>query len=120
MPLDRRREVAALGEAAAAQYLQNLGYAIVARNYRCRAGEIDVIAGDDDALVFVEVRTRSSRRFGTPEESITRNKAAKMAACALEYLGAHGSTCPWRIDLIAVEVQGNRVCQLRHVKHALA
>ena len=73
--VDRRRVTAALGEAAAAQYLAHVGYTIVERNYRCRTGEIDLVAWDGDQLVFVEVRTCSSARFGTPEESVTRSKA---------------------------------------------
>jgi putative endonuclease len=116
---DRRRATAALGEAAAAQYLANAGYTIVERNYRCRAGEIDIVARDGDQLVFVEVRTRSSARFGTPEESITRAKADKMRACAFTYLVERDVTRAWRIDFIGVDVHGGRVATLRHLKHAL-
>ncbi len=110
---------AALGEDAAAQYLAHVGYTIVERNYRCRAGEVDVVARDGDQLVFVEVRTRSSPRFGTPEESITSTKAAKMADCAFSYLAERGAARSWRIDFVGVDVQGGRVVRLRHLKHAL-
>ena len=70
-----RQSVAQLGEAAAARYLQHAGHSIVVRNYRCPYGEIDIVARDGPSLVFVEVRARSSDRFGTPEESITAAKA---------------------------------------------
>jgi putative endonuclease len=116
---DRRRTVATLGEEAAAQYLHRAGYAILARNYRCPAGEIDIVAQDGPQLVFVEVRTRSSRRFGTPEESITRTKRAKMAECAYAYLAEQRVTQPWRVDFVGVDVEGGRVRAIRHLKHAL-
>ena len=115
-----RRAVAKLGEDAAAQYLANVGYAIVARNYRCHAGEIDIVARHGTELIFVEVRARSGSGFGTPEESVTRTKSTKMAACALEYLAEHaasGST--WRIDFVGVDVSAGRITHLRHLRHAV-
>jgi putative endonuclease len=118
-----RRAIGTLGEQAAADYLARAGYQIIKRNYRCRAGEVDIVARDGHTLVFVEVRTRTGASFGLPEESITAAKGSRMVATALTYLAEQGeqtdADAEWRVDLIAVDVQGGRVARLRHVKHAL-
>ena len=117
---DPRGAVAKLGEEAAVQYLSRAGYAVVDRNYRCPAGEVDVVARVGRELVFAEVRTRTGPAFGTPEDSITPPKAAKMSACALTYLAERGAgPTSWRVDFIAVDVRGGRVTQIRHLKNAL-
>ena len=117
---DPRRLVAKLGEDAAAQYLARAGYTLLDRNYRCRSGEIDIVAREGEELVFMEVRARSSASFGSPEDSVTAAKAAKMSACALEYLAERAvRTASWRVDFLAVDVRGGRVTQIRHLKHAL-
>ena len=68
------------GEGVAVRFLQEKGYVLVATNYRCRWGEVDIVAQEGDDLVFVEVRTRRSVLYGTPEESITAAKARKLVA----------------------------------------
>jgi putative endonuclease len=91
------------GEQMAADRLAALGYAIVDRNYRCAHGELDLVARRDDCWVFVEVRTRRGKRFGTPEESITPRKRAHLIAAAQHYLQAHNLVdVAWRIDAVAV------------------
>jgi putative endonuclease len=91
------------GEALAAARLAELSYELVERNYRCPAGEIDLVARQGDTWVFVEVRTRRGERFGTPEASITARKRAHMIAAAQHYLQARNlEDVPWRIDLVAV------------------
>src|SRR5688500_4568618 len=115
-----RQRVGRLGEDAAVQHLERLGWTILHRNHRCGAGEIDVVGLDGTELVFVEVRTRSSTRFGAPEEALTAAKARKLVACALTYLTAEpqgGQS--WRIDFVAVSVHRGRVERLEHFKHAL-
>ena len=93
------------GEALAAERLQALGYEIVTRNYRCAAGEIDVIARHNGAWVFAEVRTRRGSQFGTPEASITPRKRQHLIAAAQSYLQEHSlADVPWRIDVVAVEL----------------
>jgi putative endonuclease len=115
-----RQAVAQLGEAAAARFLQHAGHSIIVQNYRCRYGEIDIVARDGPSLVFVEVRARSSDRFGTPEESITEAKAQRMTRCALAYLSAHAAEQEaWRIDLIAIDVAHGRITRLEHYRHVL-
>ena len=100
-----RDEVAKLGEELARKFLKKRGYRIRETNFRCRAGEIDIVAQQKDYLVFVEVRTKSSLGFGTPEESITQRKKEKLVALALAYINAHQNLPPLcRIDVVAVEV----------------
>ena len=98
-----RRRLGQRGEQIAADRLAGLGYEIVERNYRCAAGEIDLVARHDGRWVFVEVRTRRGDRFGTPEESVTPRKQAHLIASAQHYLQAHDALdSDWRIDAVAV------------------
>ncbi len=93
------------GEALAAEKLAALGYQLVVRNYRCAAGEIDLIARQGDTWVFVEVRTRRGRAFGTPEESLTPRKRQHLIAAAQTYLQENNLLdANWRIDWVAVEL----------------
>ena len=93
------------GEQYAAQYLTDHGYAVRARNWRCPVGEIDLVTEKDGVLIFVEVRTRRSDRLGTPEESITPAKRARLIAAAQTYLDEQGQTDrDWRIDIVAIEI----------------
>ena len=100
-----RQEVGKLGEKAARQFLKKRGYRIHETGFRCPHGEIDIIAQQKDYLVFVEVRTKSSLDFGTPEESITQAKKEKLIASALTYTTTHQNLQSlWRIDFVAVEL----------------
>jgi len=100
-----RQEVGKLGEKAARKFLKKRGYRIRETGFRCHHGEIDIIAQRKDCLVFVEVRTRSSLDFGTPEESITQAKKKKLVASALTYTNTHQNLPPlWRIDVVAIEL----------------
>jgi putative endonuclease len=101
----KRRETGKLGENLACEFLGNNGYSIIERNFRCPGGEADIIAQRQDTLVFVEVRTKTSRQFGSPEESITPTKMDHMRNVAAYYWQSH-SNLPesWRIDIIAIEM----------------
>ena len=100
-----RQEVGKLGEKAARKFLKKRGYRIRETNFRCHHGEIDIIAQKKDCLVFVEVRTKSSLDFGTPEESITQAKKEKLIASALTYTTTQQKLPPlWRIDVVAIEL----------------
>ncbi len=90
----------AAAEALAAEFLVAQGLAIVARNYRCRRGEIDLIARDRDTLVFVEVRLRSSAAFGGAAASITTTKRQRIESTAKHYLATLGREPPCRFDAI--------------------
>ncbi len=101
----RRREVGTLGEKIAVDYLSKQGYRVLETNFRCREGEIDIVAKKDDFLVFVEVRTRRSTSFVTPEESVTPSKIERLITLGQTYIESHQDLPPsWRIDVVAVEL----------------
>ncbi len=116
-----RKTTGNLGETLAADYLQQHGYRIITRNWRCAVGEIDVIARDGDTLVFVEVRTRHGTRHGSPEESITPRKQAKLIKLAYEYLAAMEEMPEkWRIDVVAVVLgRQNSPKRITHIPFAV-
>jgi putative endonuclease len=93
------------GEELALAELSRCGYQVVARNWRSRVGEVDVVAQRDGAWHFFEVRTRRGREFGTPEESLTPAKQRRMVNVALTYLAEHDlNDVAWRVGLVAVEM----------------
>lgn len=103
-----RRETGAHGEKLAQGFLKKRGYRIIETNYRCKVGEIDIVARQKDSLVFVEVRTKRSLVFGTPEESLSYSKRSRMRNAAYQYLRTHENTPEsWRIDLVAIELETN-------------
>ena len=93
----------AAAETLAADFLARRGVEIIARNYRCRGGEIDLIARDRDMLVFVEVRLRSSVAFGGAAASITATKRRRLARAAGHYLAKLGREPPCRFDAILLD-----------------
>ena len=109
------------GEGVAGRFLQEKGYRLLDTNYRCRWGEVDIVAQEGDELVFVEVRTRRGVQHGTPEESVTPAKARRLVATAQDYLQQRGQEgAEWRIDLIAIRLDGNRrVQEIAHLRHAV-
>jgi putative endonuclease len=100
---NRRQQLGRQGEQMAAQALAAAGATILARNWRCPAGEIDLVARDGDTLVVVEVRTRRGEAYGTPEESLTASKQAKLVELGQTYVQETDWAGPWRIDLVAVQ-----------------
>ena len=120
MPSSRSR-TGARGEEVARRSMEAKGYQVVTTNYRCPAGEADIIAWDGACLVFVEVRTRRSLNYGTPEESISRQKAARLIATAETYV--QGCATPpqeWRIDLAPVRVDSRGVvARIDHIQNAI-
>ncbi len=99
----KRRETGIHGEKLARDFLKKRGYRIVETNYRCPQGEVDIVARHKDFLVFVEVRTKTSLAFGSPEESITSAKKERMRAAAYHYQQTHDNLPSlWRIDVVAV------------------
>ncbi len=100
-----RRDTGILGEKIASQFLRKRGYRIKEANYRCPEGEVDLVAEHKDCLVFVEVRTKRSLAFGTPEESITASKKERLKKVAAYYQQTHDALpqqC--RIDVVAIEL----------------
>lgn len=101
---DRRKALGKLGESLAARELERRGYRIVERNWRCATGEMDLVAEQRGVLVFVEVRARRGSERGTPEESLTPRKQAKLIEVAQAYLEEGTADRDWRIDVVAVEL----------------
>jgi putative endonuclease len=116
-----RQEVGKLGEKVAQKFLKKWGYRIRETGFRCRHGEIDIIAQKKDHLVFVEVRTKSNLDFGTPEESITRAKKERIIASALTYTSTHQNLPSlWRIDVVAIELDDKgQTKRIEHIENAI-
>lgn len=100
-------------EARAEHYLKGQGLDIIARNYRCRYGEIDLIARDGATLVFVEVRARRSNAFGGAAASITATKRDKLRRTALHYLAALGRSPRCRFDAVLLSGDADTVEWIR-------
>lgn len=94
--------VGARHERMAEVFLRSRGLRLVARNHRCRLGELDLVMRDRDTLVFVEVRYRSSTRFGTPAETVSYHKQRRLTAAAGHFLQGHPSMLPCRFDVVAI------------------
>lgn len=94
-----------IGEELAVQELERHGYAILARRYRRRGGEIDIIAVDGTTVVFVEVKARQSRAFGDPSEAVTALKRHRLTATARDYVARHQlHDRPCRFDVVAIHM----------------
>ena len=107
------------GENLACDALSRQGYAILARRYRTRIGEIDIVAMDGPTLVFVEVKTRTSEEFGAPAEAVTRRKQRRIVTMARWYLSEHrlhGGLC--RFDVVTVLCRRGLLPVVEVVKNA--
>ncbi|MCZ8520072.1 MULTISPECIES: YraN family protein [Paenibacillus] len=116
-----RRQLGTAGEAAAERYLQGLGMRLLARNWRCRSGEIDLIFLDGELVVFVEVRTRTSARtFGTAAESIDARKQRQVMATSQVYLMQQRlMDRQVRFDVVSAEAEGDgTILHLDHIRSA--
>ena len=104
--MDRSRlNIAKIGESLAVKHLKARGCEILAQNYRARRGEIDLIARDGEFIVFVEVKTRRSLRFGLPQAAVTWQKQRQISKVALAYLQAQNLLdAPCRFDVIAIHL----------------
>jgi putative endonuclease len=109
------------GEKLAAAHLSKQKYTILEMNTRTPYGEIDVIASKDGVIVFVEVKTRSSARFGLPEESVNQRKQAHILSSAQHYIQEHPEVeGSWRIDVIAIQrFRDNRPPLITHFENAV-
>ena len=99
-----RQQLGKLGEDLAVEELERRGYAILARRYRTRCGEIDIVAQDGDTLVFVEVKARATVEFGIAAEAVTRHKQLQLVRMATDYLARfEGPAGPCRFDVVAID-----------------
>lgn len=107
----------ARGEQRAAEHLQQHGYVIACRNYRTRYGEIDLICAAEGYLVFVEVKTRSTTKFGAPRETVTLAKQRKIILAAQQWLIEHPTVLQPRFDVVEVLVSGS-LWRINHIPNA--
>lgn len=112
------KEIGDFGENKACEFLENAGIQIIKRNYRCRMGEIDIIARDGDTIVFAEVKTRITKNFGAPAEYVDFRKQEKIIKTALFYTGR--DDIDMRFDVIEVMYRkaGMEVLEINHIKNA--
>lgn len=107
------------GEDIAAEYLQRYGYKIIDRNFRIRGGEIDIVAIEKNTLVIVEVKTRTSHKFGLPEESITPYKLKFLERAAKFYRNSTKNLpLAERVDVITVDFTGTDAPKINLIKYA--
>jgi putative endonuclease len=106
------------GETAAAELLKDRGYRILERNFRCKAGEIDIIATSGDTIVFCEVKTRTTDRWGQPSEAVDRRKQARLRRLGAIWLSERRASARLiRFDVISVVMQGEQP-RLEHIPDA--
>lgn len=110
---DRRRTLGSYGEDVVAKWYVANGYALVARNWRSKSGEIDVIVSRGNELIICEVKTRSSRRFGSPFEAVTATKQRRIRGLALEFLSENRKYRgrQLRFDVAGVEPSGVEILE---------
>jgi len=107
------------GETLAARILTDTGYRILHRNWRCRHGELDIVAADATTLVICEVKTRSSERFGRPSEAVDRSKTARLRLLTAQYLLEHpGHWDDVRFDVVSVLRPASGPAQVEHLRGA--
>lgn len=101
--------------------MEQQGYCILERNFRCSYGEIDLVAEDAHDLIFVEVKTRRGNAYGLPEEAVTARKQQKLVQVATYYLDLHYcAERSWRIDVVAVQLSvGGKPEEIRIYQHAV-
>ena len=109
MSIDARQSLGKLGEELACAELQRRGYAILARRYRSRFGEIDIIARDGDTVVFVEVKARAGEEFGGAAAAVTRWKQRRITQMAVDFLARQRlSESPCRFDVVAIDFEDGK------------
>lgn len=106
------------GEELACRFLKEKGYKLLERNYRCRAGEIDIVAMQGNDLIFVEVKARSSRVFGDPVEAVTPRKQRQISKAALCYLEKHRYCGAARFDVVAILMHSRNAPEIELVQNA--
>lgn len=114
----RRREIGIFGEKAAVRYLSDHGYAIIETNYRCKLGEIDIIAREKETYVFIEVKTRSNASYGRPAEAINFKKQSHLYKAAQMYIQSKRLFhYDFRFDAIEIIGSADRITEINHIKN---
>ena len=118
-PPSHRAALGAYGERVAVRLLTDAGLQVLDRNWRCRGGELDVVARDGTALVFCEVKTRTAEGFGHPVEAVTPDKQRRLRVLARAWLDAHDHHAPdLRFDVIGVLVPRTGPARVVHLRNA--
>jgi putative endonuclease len=116
---DHRVALGSYGERVAVRALTDAGLLVLDRNWRCREGELDVVARDGDVLVFCEVKTRTGTGFGHPAEAVTAVKRRRLRQLACAWLAAHDQHAPdLRFDVVAVQVPPSGPAGVVHLRNA--
>lgn len=114
-----RQRLGKSGERSAAKYLKKNGYKILIQNYRCKFGEIDIIARDGEVLVFIEVKTRSGTTHGPPAAAVNARKQRQISRAAQYYLAEHSLfDSPARFDVISILYDGSNLRSIDHINNA--
>ncbi|GAA0279365.1 YraN family protein [Cryptosporangium japonicum] len=117
--MSAKQAVGAYGERVALRYLEQAGLVVLDRNWRCAAGELDIVAREGDALVVCEVKTRRGERHGTPAEAVIAAKAARLRRLAMHWIqasGVHPATV--RFDVVSVRPQRSGPARVDHLRGA--
>jgi putative endonuclease len=116
VPLNAKDELGRQGEQIAAEYLQQRGFRILDRNWRCAEGEIDIVAVDRRVLVACEVKTRSGIGYGMPVEAVTRQKRRRLRRLAVQWVVAHGVLFDEvRVDVVGVLANPSDGFTIEHI-----
>lgn len=111
-----RRELGRRGEKIAADLLRSKGFQVLATNWRCAAGELDLVVRHDGVVAAVEVKTRRTLAFGSPQEAVTPVKAARLRRLLARWLAEHPQQVPVvRVDVVAVVVPASGPAQVQHL-----
>ena len=113
----RHNELGKLGEEIAIKHLRKLGYGIVEHNWFYEKYEIDIIAQNEEWIIFVEVKTRTSDQWGNPEDAISKGKIKRIVEAADFYLKENDVELPARFDVVAVILDGNKI-ETEHIEDA--
>jgi putative endonuclease len=107
------------GEELATAFLERSGLKIIERNFRCKGGEIDIVARDGNTLVFIEVKSRKTLSYGVPQLAVTPFKQRQISKAALTWLGRNRQhDTPARFDVIAILLEGSYQHRIEHIKNA--
>jgi putative endonuclease len=107
------------GESIAEAYLRGRGFTILEKNYRCKTGEVDIVARDGDTIVFVEVKARRNLAYGPPQLAVTPFKQRQISRTALTWLAHHKKpNAIARFDVIAILVPDHEVPLIEHIRNA--
>jgi putative endonuclease len=117
---NRRQTLGRWGEETAVRYLRERGYAILARNLHTAHGELDIVAAKEGAVIFVEVKMRSSNDFGFPEEAVSPRKQAHLLSAAEAYFAQHPeSPETWQFDIIAITRRPGTAPEIEHFENVI-